>query len=187
MVFGDRSEIFHHQSKGTSQIVDWSRCFVHSSLGRRESSRAVGYARLPRPSGGVPTTEPNLPHLLTKHQKPPKPHLTIHTHTSTSPLLHNRATIWEKRETTFKKNLLFLLWKSCWFLLNFYFCICKCSFLVVLMPFFSLGTPIRKLRFFSGWRRGQNGKKLLLISPKEFRLLKKIGENGLNKVLTKKM
>ena len=59
-------------------------------------------------------------------------------------------------------------------MLNFYFCICKCSFLVVLMPFFSLGTPIRKLRFFSGWRRGQNGKKLLLISPKEFRLLKKI-------------
>ena len=111
MVFGDRSEIFHHQSKGTSQIVDWSRCFVHSSLGRRESSRAVGYARLPRPSGGVPTTEPNLPHLLTKHQKPPKPHLTIHTHIYFSFTTEQGNNLRKKRNDILKKFTLSALKK----------------------------------------------------------------------------
>lgn len=119
--------------------------------------------------------EPNLPHLLTKHQKPPKPHLTIHTHTSTSPLRHNRATIW--RETSFFKTLSVSALKKFFWISIFAFS--KMQFSSCVDAFFSLGTPIRKLRFVSGERRrGQNGKKLLLIFAK--RIQKSILENGEN-------
>ena len=144
--------------------VIWSRCFVHSRNG------AVGYARLPRPSGG--RTEPSPPaHQASKTTETP----SNNTHTSTSPLRHNRATIW--RETSFFKTLSVSALKKFFWISIFAFS--KMQFSSCVDAFFSLGTPIRKLRFVSGERRrGQNGKKLLLIFAK--RIQKSILGNGEN-------
>ena len=110
--------------------MDWSRCFVHSSL-------TVGSARLPRPSGGVPTLQNLPPHLLTKHQKPPKPHLTIHTYTH----------LQQGNNFFFQRKICFVFCSekltSEFLFLHLQFLLFKNAvFYVVLreMPFFSLGT-----------------------------------------------